>query len=347
MEAQASLRDTILSQIGSFLHDEGFQSQQFIKEGIFEIINLISDYQEEGRVLFPEVLITNDLGLLKTIPDFKVKIGEQGIAIESYKKIIKYCAPLCTSEWIIYIEVKDGRLKYGLTCAELTETTPSLYKQSVGEMKLDITGCNVAYIHNIGKKTVRVIGLRNSITVSLSLNDITEISINEIGTLASHICEDVQLKKEVARNFIEKILSDGFKEGHGNLIGVVSNSAESITNLRSHFPEGIYLPEPIDLLALLLAFEVEKSAENSVALRQHATIVKSMCNNDGIAIFTTDGKLMAYHIIINKDFIPDEVKKTISGGARTQAFFNMKYSNAFQFGLIKSQDGPIKIFKKA
>jgi len=347
MESQASLRETILSQIGSFLFEEGFQSQQYIKEGIFEIINLISDYQEEGRVLFPEILITNDLALLKTIPDFKVKIGEQSITIESFKKIIKYCAPLCTSEWIIYIEVKNGMLKYGVTCAELTETTPSLYKQSVGEMKLDIPGCNVAYIHNIGKKTVRVKGLRNSITVSLSLNDISEISINEIGTLADQICKDVLLKKEVARNFIEKIISDGFKEGHGNLIGVVKNSPEKIENLRNHFQEGIYLPEPIDLLALLLAFETEKSGENSVALRQHAAIVKSMCNNDGIAIFTTDGKLIAYHIIVNKNFIPDEAKKTISGGARTQAFFNMKHSNAFEFGLIKSQDGPIKIFEIA
>lgn len=75
MEAikSASLKDTIFDQIGAFLFQEGFTNQPFTAAGIFEIINLISDYQEEGRVLFPEVIITNELELLKTIPDYKVE----------------------------------------------------------------------------------------------------------------------------------------------------------------------------------------------------------------------------------------------------------------------------------
>lgn len=333
-----------MDQIGAFLYEEGFRNEVFIREGIFEIINLISDYQEEGKTLFPEILITNDLELLKTIPDFKVRIGQAKSSVEAFKNIIKSCAPLCSSEWVIYIEVCEGSLTYGLTCAELTETTPSLFKQTVGDMKLEIAGCNVAYIHNIGKKTVQVKGLRNSIRVSLSLNDVSEISINEIGSLAALICQNLAQRQDTAKNFMEKILTDGFKEGHGNLIGVIENTVEAERILRDNFPEGIYLPEPIDLVQLLNSLEASKSAENSVALRQHAHVVKSMCNNDGITVFTTDGKLIAYHIINHQDLIPEEVKRTLNGGARTQAYHNMKHSACFVGGLMKSQDGPISFF---
>lgn len=345
MPQLSSLRETIMAQIGSFLFKEGFNNEtQFLREGIFEIINLISDYQEEGKTLFPEVLITNNLELLRSIPDYKVSIGKSASSVDAFKKIIKSCAPLCSSEWVIYIEVKDGILTYGLTCAELTETTPSLFKQTVGEMRLEIPKCNVAYIRNIGTKLVQMMGLKDSMLVSLSLSDVNEVSANELSKLARNICHDLTQRQELATNFIEKILSDGFKEGHGNLIGVVKNNSDAIKNLIENFPEGNYLPEPIDLVALLNALEADKTASNSVALRQHAHIIKAMCNNDGISIFTSDGKLIAYHVINNKDFIPGEVKRTITGGARTQAFFNMKHSKCFISGLMKSQDGPIKIF---
>ena len=101
-----SIRDTILAQIGEFLFNERFAPGDFIQQGIFEIINLLSDYQEEGKVLFPEVLITNELKLLQTIPDYKIPIGSYPLEIAAFKKIVKDCAPLCTSEWVIYIEIK-------------------------------------------------------------------------------------------------------------------------------------------------------------------------------------------------------------------------------------------------
>jgi hypothetical protein len=341
----ASLRTTILDQIGAFLFREGFENHPFTAEGIFEIINLIADYQEEGKVLFPEVIITNELDLLKTIPDYKVEIGSYTLEREAFRKIVKDCAPLCTREWVIYGEIKDGRLRYGITCAELTETTPSLYNQTVGDLKLDLTGCTVAYIHNIGKKTVELKGLRSSVVVSLSLADPEEISLNEVGSLARHICYSLDGPMQaIAKNYFEKILAEGFKGGHGNLIGVVEDKPQAIERLKAILPDGLYLPNPIDLIEILQTFEADKSAINSVALRQHAAVIKSMCNNDGIAIFTTTGKLIGYHIIILGDFLKPEIKTSITGGARSLAFYNLKHCGVFVFGFMKSQDGPVKTF---
>jgi len=343
---QISLRDTVQAQIGSFLYNEKFPNEPFTNDGIFEIINMISDYHEEGKALFPEVIIINKKSLLETVPDLKIEIGSIEASPNAFKKIIKYCAPLCTSEWVIYISTEGGNLTYGLTCAEITETTASLYNQTMIERGSEgFEAYSVAYLRNIGTKTVELIGMRARVLISLSLNDPAEISLNEVNSLAQAICTNVNESiRTVSINYFTKILSEGLKDGHGNLIGVVDDDVNAINNLKNELSEGIYLPSPIDIIDLLRAFESEKSGENSVALRHHASVIKSMFNSDGLTVFTNSGKLIGYHIIVRKDYLTPEQKGEINGGARTHTYFNIKESQLFQFGLMKSQDGPVKNF---
>jgi len=55
-----SLRDTVSAQIGTFLYNEHIPAEPFIFEGILKIVNLIVDYHEEGKALFPEIIIVNE-----------------------------------------------------------------------------------------------------------------------------------------------------------------------------------------------------------------------------------------------------------------------------------------------
>ena len=73
---KTSLRDNILSSIGNFLYNENFAKCEVTPVGLLEIINLISDYHEEGKSLFPEVLITNNFNFLKTISNREVVVKE-------------------------------------------------------------------------------------------------------------------------------------------------------------------------------------------------------------------------------------------------------------------------------
>ncbi len=341
----ATLRETIKDQIGSFLFKEGFNSTEpLTQEGIFHIINMLADYQEEGKVLYPEVLLTNDLTVLKAIPDFKTQIGVCDISEEAFKKIIKSCAPLCNSEWIIYIEISHGRLIYGVSCAEITETTASMYSQVVGPLKIEIPGCTVAYIRNIGKKTVEVSGLRSRILVSLSLEDPKDLNTNEINLLCKHICKDLKEDiKETAISYYEKILGNGLKDGHGNLIGVIENTDAAREVLNKAIPDGIFIPKTIDIPSLLYNDEAEKSRQSTTLLRQQANLIKAMVNNDGIAVFSTNGTLIGYHFILRNNYLTADEVKAINGGARTHTFHNMIASKVFSFCFIKSQDGPVKI----
>lgn len=343
----ASLRNSILDSIGNFLYEEGFAKDEITKYGILEIINLIADYHEEGNALFPEILLTNSLEFFKTIPNKEIVINELELSIDEFKSAIKLCAPLATNSWIIFIEVHDGIIKYGITSAEMSETSPSIYNQTVGQMKVeDYKGVTIAYIRNIGQKTVELSGLKNRLIVSLTLDSPKEYSRNEIQILCEAISSecDEHLKINI-KTFFEKIVDDALKNGHGNLIAVVNDSEESIAFLKEtiHSNGGIYLAKPIDFEALITDAEHNKDNESSINLKTHATVLKAMLNHDGITILTNKGKVIGYHILIDS-FLKEG--DNVIGGARSKAFKSMENCGVFLMCFYKSQDGNLKIWKK-
>lgn len=342
----ASLRDNTLASVAEFLLDENFENNTLLKEGIVELINLISDYFEEGEHLFPEVLITNNSKeFFKTISNREVQIAEEPLNISEFKNVIKLCAPLAIGSWIIYIQVKDNKIKYGLVDAEMTETSPSIYEQTVGQLKVEPKGINIAYLRNIGAKTVELTGLKKQLIVSLTLDKIEPSGDNEIAKISNHISMSCN---EDFRNpistFIQKTISETIKQGHGNLIGVVNDSEESIAALKAELNDGIYLNTPIDIEDYVIYTENEKTNESSVSLMAYSKIMISMLNHDGITILTQKAKIIGYHMFI-KPYESKDGEQPV-GGARTRAFQSMVNSNIFSACFYKSQDGNTKIWLK-
>jgi hypothetical protein len=342
---KSSLREDILSAIGEFLYDEGFARCQKTKEGILELINLISDYYEEGVHLFPEVIISNDINeLFKTIPNRELVIQESELSVDEFKNAVKLCAPLATDSWTIFIEVNNNRIRFGLATAEMSETSPSLYHQTVGEMGVELSGVTVAYIKNISQKTVELVGLKKKSIVSLTLHNVEQLLSDEVKRLSFRIVKSVNNESEsLISSYVEKIINEAIKIGHGNLIGVVDSRDEAIQKLKADLNDGIYLKEPIDLAQLIMIAETEKRNDTSIALKSFSKVIMSMLNHDGITLFTTDGKVIGYHMFI-KSYIPDE--SSFVGGARTRAFESMKYSKLFNCCFYKSQDGNIKYWEE-
>lgn len=311
----ASLRNTLVDHIASFLKDEGFHISPVLTEGVLEIVNLIADYYEEGKHLYPEVVITNDMELFKTIPSRFFKIKDSTIDISTFKESIKLCAPLAVDGWIIFIEVKDS-VGFGLVSTEMSETSLSLHRQLSDEESFP-QDATIAYIRSIGQKRVEIKGLKNSIFVSLNLDDFVNPEYNVLTSLSSCIVRDIEVDvHDKLAVFIEKILDEAFKEGHGNLIGVVEDKPESIEIIKNQLKDGIYLEDPIDFAVLVRQAEIDKDRESSVGLRAFSSILKAMVNHDGISIFTTSGKVIGYHLFIKND----TETGAIVGGARSRAF---------------------------
>lgn len=338
----ASLRENTLASIAEFLLDENFQSTSILKEGILEMINLLSDYYEEGIHLYPQVLITNNSKeFFKTLVNREIAIAEQLIRVSEFKNIIKLCAPLAVGSWIIYINFQGENISYGLVDAEMTETSASIYDQTVGVGKVELPKINIAYLRNIGSKTVELTGLKRKLIVSLTLDKISSVDDNIINEISQQITAKVDANFQLpVTTFISKTIQDAIKQGHGNLIGVVKDNEATIEKLKSNLPDGIYLGQPIDIADYVIYTEKEKTNESSVSLMAYGKVLISMLNHDGITIITNNAKVLGYHM-----FIPPIIKEgeQLVGGARTRAYHSMINSSLFDACFYKSQDGNIKI----
>lgn len=332
----------MLENISEFLYDEGFSKNEKTTEGILELINKISDYYEEGIHLYPEVILTDNLRVFDTIPKKVIHIKENDLDIAQFKDAIKLCAPLATNNWVIFIEVKSEKIKFGVISAEMSETSLSIYNQTVGDVEPSTYG-NIAYIRNIGQKTVELVGLKKKLIISLTLDDTKSVLNNEINILSINITEKCyEAIRDKAATYFEKTLNEAIKIGHGNLIGIIPDETECIDNLKQNLDDGIYLSEPIDLGQLIKTAEGEKSNESSVALKAYTSILISMLNHDGITVLTDSGKILGYHLFVKQD----TSKAKVVGGARTRAFESMKTLNIFNSCFYKSQDGNIKYYSK-
>lgn len=340
---EASFRISTLSSIGDFLYEEHWPTIPLLKEGILETVNALSDYFEEGVHLYPEVILTTNASeFFKTISDREVFICEKELTLKEFKNILKLCAPLAVGSWVIYIDFAEtGKVRYGLIDAEMSETSPSLYEQTVGSGKVKLHDIKIAYIRNIGGKNVELIGFVQRLIISLTLEELNGAQDNVVQQISDQIsfrCEEKY--SGMISTFINKSIEDAVKHGHGNLIGVIADDPDNIEIVKQRLSDGVYPLTIIDLCDFIIDSENQKTNQASVALLAYSNILKSMLNHDGITIITDRAKIIGYHVII--DFVNDPVGQ--EGGARSRAFYAMKQSGLFKACLYKSQDGNSKIW---
>ena len=341
------LRDTVKESIGNFLFHEGFQSHPRIADAILITIDEVSEYYEEGQLLFPEVFITNNIQLaLLGIPHETVAIGSKTISSTSFRLAIKQCAPLCKDGWVIYINIDGDNMHYGLLSAELSSislTLLELLKQQTDESD---NSKPIAYIRRNTAYSVEVQGYKSNIIVDFSLKQSTEDDNSHTEGLCVNITRDTEeAATSGAKHYINKIISDALRNGHGNLIGVIDSTEDAIIKIKQELKGGVYLEKPIDLCELLKSLRLDNSAEADFKLRLYTSLIKSMINNDGITVFDTKSRLIGYHFIIQTTppTQPSTTNET-GTGTRSLAFEQMRESNLFAAGFFKSQDGKEKSF---
>lgn len=342
--SEFSLKRDVTEAIKSFLFEEGFNRCDIVPQGILNMINQISDYYEEGIPLFPEVILTNDYSYFQMVPSQNIIIKETVLSIDEFSNALKLCAPLAVNNWVIFIELKNSTMKYGLINAELSDTSPSIYNQTVGELGEMVDGTTVAYIRNVGFKNVELVGFKTRKVISLNLDNIISVSNAEIGSLSNQIVCDIDSEHDNAlKQYFEKTISNTIKTSHGNLIGIVKDEEPSLISLKTAEADGVFLENPINIAQLVMNVEQEKTSDLSIELRNHTAVFASMLNHDGITVITTKGKIIGYHLFI-KNHIPDET--SVVGGARSRAYHSMIYSGLFEMCFFKSQDGNMKLWSK-
>lgn len=337
-----SLRETVSAEIGTFLLNNGFALAENAKNPIFQeelvsIANSLSDYYEEGTHLYPEVLLTNNL---ENIPFFMIFVFFEGqLEHKSLSRAIKMCAPLCNDGWCIFLEVNNAGIRWGMINCEQKITSLSLLDNLTLFADKDH---KFVLIHNIGAKTVEMKPANgtNAYVVSLSLNGIDNVQHLHLNSLCKVIGE--QCEDKLFCEFMEKILSYALQIGHGNLIAVVKENDD--IKVPDSLTEGVsLLEEPLDLYRSYIEFKKsEKSLVAHEYLKKMTSLLVAMLNHDGICLFTTKGKLIGYHYIVDNKVSAQEV---IVGGARTKAYKKLCSLESIYAVLMKTQEGAIH-FKK-
>lgn len=148
-QTKVSLRNDSYQAIESFLKKEKFPNSAQIIEGVITVVNLISDYHEEGVALYPDVLLLTKESFFDTLAAQEhMVLGDCMIDDKSFSMAIKMCAPLAVNGWNIYLLLRDdNNMQYGIVTSTLTRMSVSLYSQVIGTTR-EIATC--AYIRNIG-----------------------------------------------------------------------------------------------------------------------------------------------------------------------------------------------------
>ncbi|WP_346209729.1 hypothetical protein [Aeromonas salmonicida] len=342
---ERSLRSHVLDLIGSFLYQENFPSYSYLREGILDLVDSTSSYREEGEELYPEIFITDNIeSVLETLPFCKnVEIDRQVASVKEFSNALKLCAPLSKNGWVIYINVESTYMSYGVVSSEISELSPTFRTQAVGELSQNGDEYSIAYLQNVGNKTVLLKGSEASALICLTLNSRGSVQGHALQQLCSVITQDVNEKyKDTSASYFEKLIGNALIIGHGNLIGVVKDNEDKLLFLKSKHRDGIYLRKPIDMYELLATSEEEKTREACTSNRLYSSLLESMLNHDGMTVLTTSGKVIGYHIFV-KPQGSEEIG--LIGGARTRAFEIMKYSECFECCFYKSQDGSENIWR--
>lgn len=342
MSKQVSFRETVLDQIGNFLLDVGFDVDKaymkILKSELVEVANLLSDYYEEGTHLFPEVvLLDNFEAFVKMYPCihnvfFVGEIKEKGL-----QRAIKMCAPLADNGWNIIMEVRGARLLWGVVNVELSAVVSPLYNQIKEDSDRTY---HLVYIKNIGMKTVEFlsIGGTSKYQLSLSLKNINEITKNEVAKFCDVVVSDVNGDKTEPKDIIEKVINTAIQKGHGNLIVVIKDEDEK-TRIPDILKNGVGVTA-IDFPMLYYDLCKNKIIENHTCLERFMDLVVSMINHDGITVFTTKGKIVGYHYIVENN-----EKNTVEneGGSRHKAYSKLCMSPQILAVLMRTQEGVIKL----
>ncbi|MCB5288454.1 MAG: fibroblast growth factor [Candidatus Cloacimonetes bacterium] len=337
-----SFHQHIRETTGRILYEEELPSNGVIPPTLVAIIDLLSNYNEEGKQLFPEIIVTPSLvEITRQLPSIQIiHIGEDEIGSSQAQNALKKCAPLAKNGWTIFIEIDGHNFKYGLIAGESSELSPTLYRNIFGDMKSDECSTSGLHISNAGQGVVRIKGFKTEVYICLNLKEKQIYSADKLSKLVSEITKRSDNSKEETYNFLIRALELSLQNCHGSLIGVVEDKENYITKLKERIPDAIYLSPPIDISELIETHTLSPTPEASTTLRLNKTIIDGMLNSDGITIFSDKSKIIAFNAFIeNQQASRSENNR---GGARKRAYQSMCTINCFKFCYYQSQDGPVE-----
>lgn len=304
---------------------------------ISELVSLFVDYKEEGASLFLDVFVTDDLPqLLAMIPESNhLRLGSCTPDEHGVVSAVKKAAPLVRGSWKMYLSPNKAELDFGVFRDSGHPLNVSvgfgLQSGGVGEARfirvMKLTRDAVLVSTHDGKQTV--------VHFSNAKQGVEQVE-RTLDSLAELICSDIEGKLgQSSKTYLAALLHKAVQDSHGLLIAVVKKKIPAFLS------DSVELDPPLDL-----RFSVEgvlKDASAMPVLYALEGLVLGMFASDGIVIFDTRARLLAY-----RAFTKLKAAST-GGGARRRAYEVLceKVGHGLEGAFFQSQDGASDLSEKS
>jgi hypothetical protein len=285
------------------------------------LISKVCNYEEEGKKIRPNLVLGFKIKEAVTqVPNHSfipLKVGKRdGSDLE---KILKAIIPFCNNGWIVYIDIKDDLIEYGLLRAfngpkglSLTEVLFINSGQN-GEVDYGLIGISV-----ISNYEMCISGLRsNAMTIDfrLILNSNNQAGNCEYNKMAEDITSDIidlEDRKSLVKVF-EKLMKLSSQRVHGTICLVVKKDF----TIPEFIKDGIWLTQPINLAESALNTQTGIESEKYYGV---SGLIMEMMNVDGITVIDSQGKIRGFNVFINQAKV---VEIKVGGGARKRAAYSL------------------------
>jgi hypothetical protein len=335
-----SLKQALVGASVEFLTQEEMACLK-TQESIPELISQLLYYKEEGKPLYPEIYIFDNIDIVrKILPTSQIcYIGKGEKSKATMLKALKKCAPLTENGWVIFILRKEDEFEYGVLRAGTSVLSVSISETLIDNGTLDV---KAVLVHQLAEKLIEVKGVKaDSLLICYGGSDVFEKSpidnqIKFIESIAEAIPENI---REQATNFFRKIFLEVLQKGHGTLACVIDHKKKE---LPVKLQDGIKLQDRIDIPAAIEELLHKNDLQANSLLDGQFSLITGMMQSDGITVFTDRGEVVAYNVFVKH---PESIlKETTTGGARSRTFLTLCnfINNGLKSAYIQSQDGKIE-----
>ena len=319
------MRDTVTYSTAKLAVSEFMENEftDFPKKLHAQFLNFFSElatYEEEGEKLRPNIVFTNNVDYVtKAIPDcYRIAMFTDPITEIKFNYRIKKLAPFCKHGWMIFVNIKETEITYGIWKALNSIKEESLIKQIFNNavLKERVDKVELVHVEPINNYTVNLNSLKGaqlSINNSLDETKITdwESEIKQFVDASFSKLRTTTKKLQEIKTMYENVFDSVFKTIHGALCVVVDKDYED----NGFFSDGVWLKEPISFSKLFL----RSKTYNESKLTAFCELFMDMLDYDGIVVVDNAGRIRAYNV-----FVESNTRNiNVVGGARKRAAYTV------------------------
>ena len=304
--------------VTNFFEKEFINFPPLLMSHFLNKFNDILNYTEEGTVIQPKILFTNNIdSIVRSIPKTNAMVVFEDSDATKFNLRLKSILPIIKNDWCLFIDIKENKITYGILMSFFSIKDKNLLRTLQDNTSLkdkpDKVYAILARPLNFYSMMLHSIS-GNDLIINFSLDksksNIFRNEISEFVDATFSKLRTTQRKLQDMKNMYLNIFTNVLSYINGSICVIVDKDYKD----NGIFEDGIWLKEPISFSKLF----TQSKSYNEEKLQAYADLFMNMLNFDGITIIDNQGRLRAYNV-----FVEPNSKKVgyIVGGARKRAAY--------------------------